>query len=106
MNIPSHNPKTLSTQLRKIISGIEKNLNDWSGSKQVNKETLMSTSESIDNKLKEIQKFEKLLSIERTKLTQYLNETAKPLYKKARDHAYSIHGKNSDKLNEYSFKKI
>ncbi len=106
MNIPSHNPKTLEMQLRKIISGIEKNLNDWLGSKQVNKEILMSTSESIDNKLKEIQKFEKLLSIERTKLTQYLNETAKPLYKKARDQAYSIYGKKSERLKDFNFKKM
>ena len=66
----------------------------------------MSTSESIDNKLKEIQKFEKLLSIERTKLTKYLNETAKPLYKKAIEQAYSIYGKKSERLKDFNFKKM
>lgn len=106
MNIPSHNPKTLGTQLKKILSGIEKNSNDWSGSKQVNRETIKSTMQTIDDILKEVQKYEKLLSSERTRLTEYLKEIAKPLYKKARDHAYSIYGKKSEKLKEYNLKNI
>ncbi|MBN8570517.1 MAG: hypothetical protein J0M18_12890 [Ignavibacteria bacterium] len=106
MNIPSHNPKTLELQLRKIISGIEKNAVDWPQSNQVNKEVLLSTSDELNEKLKEIKKFEKKISEMRKRLLEFVNQTAKPFYKKARDRAYSIHGKNSDKLNEYSFKKI
>ncbi|MBS1494834.1 MAG: hypothetical protein JST55_15070 [Bacteroidetes bacterium] len=106
MNIPSHNPKTLGTQLKKILSGIEKNLQDWSGTKQVNNEILKNTTQSIDDRLKEVEKYEKLLSAERANLAQYLNDTAKPLYKKARDHAYSVYGKKSEKLKEYSLNKM
>ncbi len=104
MNIPSHNPKTLSTQLKKILSGIEKNTNDWSGSKQVNDEIIKNTTQAMEDRLNEIQKYEKLLSAERVKLAQYLNEIAKPLYKKARDHAYSVYGKKSEKLKDYNLK--
>ena len=96
MNIPSHNPKTLGTQLKKISSGVEKNPHDWSGSKQVNNEIIKNTTQTIDDRIREVQKYEKLLSAERTKLVQYLNEIAKPLYKKARDHAYSVYGKKSE----------
>lgn len=106
MNIPSHNPQTLGTQLKKILSGILKNLNDWSGSKQVNCEIIRNTTQAIEDRLKEIQIYEKLLSNERVKLSQYLNEIAKPLYKKARDHAYSVYGKKSEKLKEYNLKNI
>ncbi|MBX7047014.1 MAG: hypothetical protein K1X86_14380 [Ignavibacteria bacterium] len=104
MNIPSHNPKTLGLQLKKILSGIEKNSQDWQSSKQVNNEIIKCAAESIEDKLKEIHKCEKLLSNERAELTQYLNDVAKPLYKKARDQAYSIYGKKSEKLKEYNFK--
>lgn len=106
MNIPSHNPKTLGMQLKKILSGIENNSQDWSGSKQINDEIIKNATDSIEDKLKEIYKCEKLLSDERIRLNKYLNDVAKPLYKKARDQAYSIYGKNSDKLKEFNFKTI
>ncbi len=106
MNIPSHNPKTLELQLRKILSGIEKNTGDWPKSTHMSKEMFLKTSNELEEKLKEVKNTEKKLSLQRKKLLEFMNQLAKPLYKKARDQAYSIHGKNSDKLKEYSFKKI
>lgn len=106
MNIPSHNPKSLELQLRKILSGIEKNVNDWPKNSQLSKEVFLKTSNELEEKLDEIKNSEKILSLQRKKLLDFVNQFAKPLYKKARDQAYSIHGKNSEKLKEYSFKKI
>ncbi len=106
MNIPSHNPKALELQLRKILSGIEKNISDWPKANQISEEMFLKTSNELQEKLKEIKSSEKKLSVQRKKLSEYVNQFAKPLYKKARDQAYSIHGKNSDKLKEYNFKKI
>ena len=106
MNIPSHNPKTLEMQLRKILSGIEANSEDWPKGNNVSKEFLSKTTDELNEILKNVKKTEKKLSDERKKLQQYINDFAKPLYKKARDQAYSLYGKNSEKLKEYSLKKI
>ncbi len=106
MNIPSHNPKALEMQLRKILSGIEKNVNDWPKNNQIRKEIFLKTSNELEEKLREIKSSEKILSAQRKKLTEFINQFAKPLYKKARDQAYSIYGKSSEKLKEYNFKKI
>lgn len=106
MNIPSHNPKTLEMQLRKIITGVEANSEDWPVGNKITNEILVKTSDELNEKLNEIKKHEKKLSAERKKLQQYINDFAKPLYKKARDQAYSLYGKNSEKLKEYSLKKI
>ena len=104
MNIPSHNAKSLENQLREILSGIEKNINDWPNRSQINKNVLLKTSDELENKLDEIKKIEKKLSAERKKLNAFINEFAKPLYKRARDQAYSIYGKSSDKLKDYNLK--
>ncbi len=106
MNIPSHNPKALEMQLRKILSGIEKNINDWPNNSRLSKDFFLKTSNELEERLKEINNLERKISEQRKKLSEFVNQFAKPLYKKARDQAYSIHGKNSDKLKEYSFKKI
>jgi len=106
MNIPSHNAKTLESQLRKIMNGIEKNLNDWPKNEQLSKTIFVKTSEDLQVQIKEIKKCEKKLSSERKKLQEFINGHAKPLYKKARDQAYSIYGKSSKKLKDYSLKKI
>lgn len=106
MNIPSHNAKTLESQLRKILNGIEKNLSDWPKNDQLSKAVFLKTSEELQEQIKEIKKCEKKLSAERKKLQEYITMHAKPLYKKARDQAYSIYGKSSEKLTEYNLKKI
>jgi len=106
MNIPSHNAKTLETQLRKILAGIEANAGDWPKANNISREFLLKTSDELNELLKEIKKTEKKLSDERNKLKQFINEIAKPLYKKARDQAYSIYGKKSERLKDYSFKKM
>lgn len=105
MNIPSYNPKALEKQLRKIISGIEKNVNDWPESTHINKKILARVSDELEEKIKEIGEQEKKISMLRKDLNEFVNISAKPLYKRARDQAYSIHGKKSGKLDEYSLKK-
>jgi hypothetical protein len=106
MNIPSHNPKTLEMQLRKILTGVEANPEDWPAGNKITNEILVKASDELNEKLNEIKKYEMNLSAERKKLQQFINDIAKPLYKKARDQAYSLYGKNSEKLKEYSLKKI
>lgn len=104
MNIPSHNPKTLEMQLRKILSGVETNPEDWPVGNKITNEILIQTSDELNEILDGIKKYEKKLSAERKKLQKFVNDFAKPLYKKARDQAYSLYGKNSEKLKEYSLK--
>ena len=105
MNIPSFNPKALEKQLRKILTGIEKNINDWPESIQINKNILERVSDELEEKIKEINTQEIKIYGLRKDLNDFINQSAKPLYKRARDRAYSIHGKSSGKLEEYDFKK-
>lgn len=106
MNIPSHNAEVLETQLRKILSGVEKNMNDWPDGNHVDKKIILKASEELKEKLKQIMTIEDKLTSERKKLQQFADDFAKPLYKKARDRAYSLYGKNSEKLSEYNLNKV
>lgn len=106
MNIPSHNDKYLETQLRNILAGIKKNFNEWDKNNQINNEVLLKIADELRDRFIEVKKNENILSESRKKLLEYINTAAKPIYKKARDQAYSLYGKSSDKLKDYSFKKI
>ncbi|CAN5471507.1 hypothetical protein BH10BAC5_BH10BAC5_12490 [soil metagenome] len=106
MNIPSHNPKALESQLKRISKGIEKNINEWPTGNQINIEYISKIIFQLNTGLMEIKKYEIQLTKQRKAVQEFVNDSVKPLYKKARDQAYSLHGKNSDKLKDYDFKKI
>lgn len=106
MNIPSKNVEELMKQLNALHKGIIKNKDKWPKGNSPMETDIEKLSLKIEKLVLEINSLENDLKLSRKILNKIIQNEAKLLYVKIRDQAYSVFGKQSDKLKEFSLKQL
>ena len=105
MNVPSTKPDVLEQQLRDEAGGIITNVAIWPPTNAPTEVEVVTAADTLHTYQQAVEQKEAELEQAQAVRDQYIEATAKPLYVKVRDQAYSTHGKNSDKILDYNLSK-
>lgn len=105
MNVPSEKPDVLEQQLRDEARGINTNVTTWPPTNAPTEAEVTTVADTLHAQQDTVEQLEADLEQAQAIRDQYIESTAKPMYVKVRDQAYSTHGKNNDKILDYNLSK-
>ena len=105
MNVPSEKPDVLEQQLRDEARGINTNNAIWPPTNAPTEAEVTTVADTLHSQQDAVEQLEADLGQAQEIRDQYIEATAKPMYIRVRDQAYSTHGKKSDKILDYNLSK-